>query len=381
MNLYYFVGAIPASSPTVVSTNPGSDGWVFEGCYSDFVGVRTLANSIATSEGGSVMTVVLCIDTCHAAGYTLAKIEYASQYYCDNSYINGGLFADLSNCNITYSGNSSEYCSGPSAMNLYSYEGVTLHSHTPTLGCYTDNVGSRALANQLNVLLLIVEKCISRCFNAGWTIAGVEYGDECYCDNGNGGVFSSVDTNCTMTCSGNAAEMCSGPNLLNLYSSSALQVAPVPSIKKTGFNESWVYQGCFTNVDKDRDIGTNGVEIESLTSMTTEYCLGQCYALDYDGRKTEYSKQCCEYPEPQRHCQTNMRQFAEKMQFSQQQMLHYLPIQRAIWFVQVTYLKFVGVLVRSRITSSLKVIVDIQSVIDSVVSSTYSNNSEEAYFI
>ncbi|CZR63536.1 uncharacterized protein PAC_13433 [Phialocephala subalpina] len=549
MNLYYLVGATPAPPPAAVSTNPGPDGWVSEGCYSDSVGTRTLANSIATTGGASVMTVALCVDACHAAGYTLAGAEYASQCYCDNSYINGGPFADLSNCNMACSGNSSEYCGGPGAMNLYSYQGATpLSSVVPTstvtpvttiplptawatLGCYTDNVGARALTNQLNIPSLTVEKCISGCTNAGWTIAGVEYGDECYCDTGiennqgqafdgsagcdmscsgntgetcggpnrlnvyaagpawvylgcytdqayertlttvgsysglltielclascqaagyvyagmeyhnechcgnefsnggtvapdgnagctwtcdgnaaqicggnsrlsmyeyinangtvsvpssstsvpssttsstsstvstsaptpstsapadlptgwsysgcwidgangrilanqqpdsstntiescintcsslnfsiagleyssqcfcdnyieNGGSLSSADTNCAMTCSGNGAEVCGGPNLLSLYSSSTPQAAPVPSIKKTGFNESWVYQGCFTDIDGNRDVGASGVEIESLTSMTAEYCLGQCYALGYDAGGTEYSKQC-----------------------------------------------------------------------------------------
>lgn len=77
-------------------------------------------------------------------------------------------------------------------MNLYNYNGVmpvdvTLPSSTPTLvgniplpsawatlGCYTDNVASRALSHNLVISSLTVEKCITGCAAAGYTIAGVE---------------------------------------------------------------------------------------------------------------------------------------------------------------------------------------------------------------
>lgn len=76
MNLYYLEGATPAAPPAAVTTNPGPDGWVSEGCYSDAVGARTLANRVNTPGGGSAMTVALCVDACHSAGYGLAGAEY-----------------------------------------------------------------------------------------------------------------------------------------------------------------------------------------------------------------------------------------------------------------------------------------------------------------
>ena len=78
MNLYYLEGATPGTPPASVSTNPGPDGWVSEGCYSDSVGARTLANQVATGDA-STMTVALCVDACQAAGYILAGLEYADQ--------------------------------------------------------------------------------------------------------------------------------------------------------------------------------------------------------------------------------------------------------------------------------------------------------------
>jgi hypothetical protein len=73
-----------APPPPAVSTNPGVDGWVSEGCYTDSVGARTLGHKVDTTGGGSVMTVQLCVDACNSAGYSLAGAEYADEcYWCD----------------------------------------------------------------------------------------------------------------------------------------------------------------------------------------------------------------------------------------------------------------------------------------------------------
>jgi len=95
-----------------------------------------------------------------------------------------------------------------------------------------------------------------------------------------------------MTCSGNPAEICGGPDLLSVYSSSPPQAASVATIKKTGLPETWAYQGCYSDNIGNRDFGPDGVEIDSETLNTAEYCLGQCYSLGFNGAGTEYGSQC-----------------------------------------------------------------------------------------
>lgn len=92
-------------------------------------------------------------------------------------------------------------------------------------GCYTDNVSGRALVNNEVVpggaSGMSIEACQTECHSLGYTLAGVEYGDECYCDNKleNGGVIASDGSaQCNMKCANNAAETCGGPNRLDLYS-------------------------------------------------------------------------------------------------------------------------------------------------------------------
>ena len=117
------------------------------------------------------------------------------------------------------------------------------------------------------------------------------------CDNyiQNGGVLSSADSNCAMTCSGNSAEICGGPGLLSIYSTSTPEAAPVATIKKTGLPGTWAYQGCYSDNAGNRDFGPDGVEVDSDTLNTAEYCLEQCSSLGFDAGGTEYGKQCCEF--------------------------------------------------------------------------------------
>jgi hypothetical protein len=70
-----------APSPPAVSTNPEVDGWIFEGCYTDSVGARTLGHKVDTTGGAAAMTVQLCVDACKNAGYQLAGAEYADECY------------------------------------------------------------------------------------------------------------------------------------------------------------------------------------------------------------------------------------------------------------------------------------------------------------
>ena len=236
INLFW--NGVTAAPPPVTSTNPGSDGWVSEGCYTDSVAARTLANRVDTTGGGSVMTIELCTSACTAAGYSLAGAEYGGECYCDNTYSVGGPASDQTICSMKCNGDATNYCGGAGAMNLYSFGGATPVSATPatptpvqlatvvlpsswaSLGCYTDTNGKRALTDFFTNPTMTVEICIGLCGNAGYTIAGVEYGGECYCDNkimNNQGLAPDGSTGCNMACTGEAGETCGGPNRLDAY--------------------------------------------------------------------------------------------------------------------------------------------------------------------
>ena len=71
-------------------------------------------------------------------------------------------------------------------------------------GCWTDAVGSRSLMNQMygNANTMTQELCMSECQSAGYTMAGLEYYSECYCDTQirNGGALATDPTTCNTAC-------------------------------------------------------------------------------------------------------------------------------------------------------------------------------------
>jgi len=114
-------------------------------------------------------------------------------------------------------GNSSEFCGGPNALNVYNYTGTSGTTPPPppppptgpivppsvgdwvSLGCYklrnsllrstrftnftacfSDSVVARVLANGVNVVGQVsIETCTAACFNAGYPLAGAEYAGQC----------------------------------------------------------------------------------------------------------------------------------------------------------------------------------------------------------
>jgi glucan 1,3-beta-glucosidase len=94
-------------------------------------------------------------------------------------------------------GNAAETCGGPNRLDLYTHgsgtsptstKATTSASATPTSGwnfrgCYTDGVGGRTLGNGEAVpggaSAMTIEACQTVCHGLGYTLAGLEYADEC----------------------------------------------------------------------------------------------------------------------------------------------------------------------------------------------------------
>ncbi len=84
-------------------------------------------------------------------------------------------------------GDSTELCGGPDAINVYYNPSivpatVNLPAGWSNYGVVSEGYGGRALtytlwASPTNT----IESCSNGCVAAGFTIAGMEYSDECYC--------------------------------------------------------------------------------------------------------------------------------------------------------------------------------------------------------
>jgi hypothetical protein len=113
---------------------------------------------------------------------------------------------------------------------------------------------------------MTVESCIAFCSAGGFSLAGVEFGDECCwfsshpfgasdfslpvdCDRAlqSSGMLTGAK-NCDVPCSGNLTEVCGAGNFLDVYWNGA----PLPIIPQTV--GTWKYYGCFSYVLEQRSM-------------------------------------------------------------------------------------------------------------------------------
>ena len=57
------------------------------------------------------------------------------------------------------------------------------------------------------------------CAANGWTMAGTEYGGQCFCGNQLVGSSKADEAKCNMPCDGNAGQTCGGSMVLSVWSS------------------------------------------------------------------------------------------------------------------------------------------------------------------
>ena len=305
------------------ATNAGPTGWGFMGCYTDSVAARTLNVGAAIPGGPAAMSVALCTQSCQASGYSYSGVEYSGECYCGNSFLNGGAPASdgLSGCSMVCNGNSSEFCGGSNRLDVYGF-GVksTIAPKWSTLGCYTDSVQARTLSVGMAVAggaaNMTIENCQDACHASKYALSGVEYSQECYCDNAlknGGGPAPDGDALCDMSCNGDPTETCGGPNRLNVFSyvggatssattttasatttptvvtSTAASATPtIGAGSDASIPSNWTYRGCYIDNKYGRILPTEYDD----NAMTIEKCVSHCIGLGDTIAAIEYSTQC-----------------------------------------------------------------------------------------
>ncbi|GFZ47912.1 hypothetical protein JCM24511_05659 [Saitozyma sp. JCM 24511] len=309
-------------TPAVSSSLPGS--WTSLGCYTDNVAGRALTSS---AETGATMTEVVCINYCAGLGHIYAGTEYSQECYCGDVIGNSNSKAADTDCNMACAGDSGQLCGGPNRLNMF-WSGVAPPVTNPgvglwsSLGCWNDSA-QRTFPDQAAVTGAVdVETCVAACQTGGYTLAGVEYADQCFCGNAPQNSGGPVSDGCTMTCAGNSSELCGGPYRLNVYgfngttggfnistTSTATTTTPTTTTTTatttTGTTTTatssptgpvtvqsvglWNFLGCYTDSTAARTlgfpIGTNG-------QVTIESCTAACQNAGYKYAGAEYSGEC-----------------------------------------------------------------------------------------
>ncbi|WVR06724.1 hypothetical protein IAU60_003756 [Kwoniella sp. DSM 27419] len=137
--------------------------------------------------------------------------------------------------------------------------------------------------------------CASFCNDNGFTIAGVEYGSECWCGNilTNGASLTLTSQACTMQCAGDNTAICGGGNALNLIVSQAAVAALSPDLtsKTVELNAGWSVASTACVAE-----GTSGRALASASwadsSMTVGKCLSFCQDKGWQYAGVEYGREC-----------------------------------------------------------------------------------------
>ncbi|KAF8155044.1 hypothetical protein K438DRAFT_360544 [Mycena galopus ATCC 62051] len=233
------VGLALTSSTTVLEYKE----WKSIGCQGDNRSDRALKHLVTVASHN--MTVESCLDSCAAGGYILGGVEFGDECYCGNTL----LYAyGESSCYMPCSGNTSEFCGGPDALDLYQVADTPFTTGPPSTlfsykswrwwGCMDDYDGllpHRPLV-PIPAEQMTVERCLDGCMAAGYNAAGLEAGQECFCDlvkSSLGGSTqpegweSTIPSYCSAPCLANATEVCGGltPESVDQAASTAGQLS------------------------------------------------------------------------------------------------------------------------------------------------------------
>lgn len=225
------------------------------------------------------MTIENCQDACLSLAYTFAGVEYGSECWCDDELQNdaGPATDGEAKCAMPCNGDSEQMCGGPDRLNLYRYTADLTSSATATAtptatsspvtvippsttsasaaalptgwkygGCYVDNINGRIMEGQQpDNDKLTIESCVSTCVGLGFSVAGAQYGKQCFCDNYvRKEAPLADDKECSTNCAGDSSEKCGAPDRMSVYSKGDLIVLPNPAPQTGGLPGSWKYQGC-----------------------------------------------------------------------------------------------------------------------------------------
>lgn len=263
---------------------------------------------------------------------------------CDNVLQNGGGPAPDGNalCDMTCDGNTAEICGGPNRLSLYQFvsggvvttpnptttaKSTTKSTTAPTTaptskstgsptttskgstvsgsgtatnlpagwqysGCWVDNANGRILpVAEANNAALTIENCIAYCVGQSYTVAGLEWSQQCFCGTAleNGATVAS-ESQCSMACSGAANELCGNGNIMSVYSEGPLAAYGVPAAQTTGLPGNYQYVGCMTDVGAaNRTLFWQSILTSTNDAQT---CLTACAAYGYNAAGMEYGDEC-----------------------------------------------------------------------------------------
>ncbi|TCD62192.1 hypothetical protein EIP91_007250 [Steccherinum ochraceum] len=208
-----------------------SDGWDWfdstnQVCFVDNVISRLLqADQDVPVPDNSPET---CTAACEALGYSFAGVEFGAECHCGTGLTEPPQPQPVphNECNMTCTGSDNETCGGPDRIQIFAGltppAAVLPSGWSLTILCAQDSAArmftDTLIAGQALAATDTPAACTAFCAERGFTKAGVEGGDECYC----GTAFREPPTeitfdHCLLPCQGAPALSCGGMFAIQLY--------------------------------------------------------------------------------------------------------------------------------------------------------------------
>jgi Domain of unknown function (DUF1996)/WSC domain len=146
------------------------------------------------------------------------------------------------------------------------------------VGCSNDSSPGRVLsADGFSNSSMTIELCQSYCGGKGYKYAGLEIGNQCFCDNYlSQPVFNTgpwIQGKCYSPCAANSTEMCGGTARIDVYNLTTATQLPLPSVQvKSG---TYVHKGCYKEGNGTRALSDYTTAASTMTvDACAKFCLG-----------------------------------------------------------------------------------------------------------
>ncbi|CAK5265078.1 unnamed protein product [Mycena citricolor] len=262
------------------------------------------------------LTPTSCQSRCAANGYTMAGVENGNECYCGNSFTGGKpAVAAASDCSTACNGNTGLKCGGGWRIQVYTLTaGGTATATTTTTAAAGSTATSWSLANACLVdtsarilsspqggsTSLTPASCQSTCASQGFSMAGVENGNECYCGNSfSGGTPAAAPVSeCSALCTGNSALTCGGGWRIQVYtagtssattSATTTMATTTTTTTSTATSTGWVLSNACV-VDTSSRI-MQGYQ-QTTSSLTPTSCQNTCASQGFSMAGVQDGNEC-----------------------------------------------------------------------------------------
>ncbi|CAE6341846.1 unnamed protein product [Rhizoctonia solani] len=136
---------------------------------------------------------------------------------------------------------------------------------------------------------MTVDMCVSACATRGYSLAGAECANECYCGNSfsgaaTGGGSVRPKSECNIPCAGDSSQTCGAGNRLLVYTNG--QITPGTAVLPPGWSSTPKY---ITEASTGRALVGNSFTSQSLT---LDRCMDVCDQTGFEYAGAEYGTEC-----------------------------------------------------------------------------------------